>query len=244
MFKCRWFLTILILGFLGLYGISSVAEAEGEYSLWISPIVSANPGEAGVCLYLVSSKPDSVAGFDVLVQFNPELLTVTSVEPTCRFQHFGYDLSLPGRAKITARRHVPDSVAISSLAPGVDTLGCILVRITSQDLLIDIETQVGFLENPGTPDVDNKLILPDSSFVYEPDLELTNGSVLIKHPLYGDLNDDGYPNTIADAIFFLNFLAGRQELTPRQKANSDVTRDGVQASMSDFINLVAIITEN
>jgi hypothetical protein len=88
------------------------------------------------------------------------------------------------------------------------------------------------------------LIAPDSSFIEEPDLELTDGSVFIRHPLYGDVNDDGYPYTIADAIFFLNFLAGRQGLTPRQKANSDVTRDGIQASMSDFINLVAIITEN
>lgn len=244
MFKCRWFLTILLLGILSLYGISSVLRAEGDYSLWISQTVLANPGEAGVRLYLVVSTPDSVAGFDVLVQFNPELQTPASVKPACRFQLFNYDLSLPGKAKIIARRHVPDSVALSPLAPGVDTLGCILMKVTSQDLLIDMETPVEFSENPGTSDPDNRLIAPDGSFIYEPDLELTNGSVLIRHPLYGDVNDDGYPHTIADAIFFLNFLAGRQGLTPRQKANSDVTRDGAQASMSDFINLLGIITEN
>jgi hypothetical protein len=244
MFKCRWFLTILILGILDLYGISSVSKAQGDYSLSISQSVSANPGEAGVCLYLVLSKPDSVAGFDLLVQFNPELLIPTLAKPNCRFQLFDYDFSLPGKAKIIARRHVPDSVAISPLAPGIDTLGCILMSITPQDLLIDVEAPVEFSEDPGTPDRDNKLIAPDSSLVYEPDLELIDGSILIRHPLYGDVNDDGYPNTIADAIFFINFLAGKQELTPRQKANSDVTRDGTQASMSDFINLVAIITEN
>jgi hypothetical protein len=244
MFKCRWFLTMLFLGILNLWGANSVTFAQVDYSLWISQSVLANPGEDEVCLYLVLAKLDSVAGFDVLVRFNPELLTVTGVEPTCRFQLFNYDLSPQGGVRIIARRHVSDSTYLSPLSPGRDTLGHISVKITSQDLLVDIETSVEFSEDPKTPYPDNRLITPDSSFIEEPDLELTDGSVFIRHPLYGDVNDDGYPYTIADAIFFLNFLAGRQGLTPRQKANSDVTRDGIQASMSDFINLVAIITEN
>ena len=244
MFKCRWSLTILLLGILNLFWASSGIRAQVDYSLSLSQSVLADPGEDGVCLYLVLTSADSVAGFDVLAEFNPELLTPTLVEPTCRFQLFFYDLSSPDKVRIIARRHVPDSVTLSPLATGVDTLGCILMSITSQDLLIDVETPVEFLEDTETSYPDNRLITPDSSYIEEPDLELTNGSVLIRYPLYGDVNDDGYPNTIADAIFFLNFLAGRQELTPRQKANSDVTRDGVQASMADFIHLVGIITEN
>jgi hypothetical protein len=244
MFKCRWFLTILFLGILNLWGASSVTFAQGDYSLSLSRNVLANPGEGDVCLYLVLAKLDSVAGFDVFVKFNPELLTATGVEPICRFQLFNYDFSLPGEVRIIARRHDSDSTYLSPLPPGSDTLGYISVRITSQDLLVDIEAPVEFSDDPKTSYPDNRLIAPDSSFIEEPDLELNDGSVFIRHPLYGDVNDDGYPNTIADAIFFINFLAGRQGLTPRQKANSDVTRDGIQASMSDFINLVAIITEN
>jgi hypothetical protein len=244
MLKCRWFLTILFWGILNLFLAGSVARAQADYSLSLSQSVLADPGEDGVCLYLVLTSVDSVAGFDVLLGLNPELLTPTMVEPVCRFQLFGYEFSSPGQVKIIARRHVPDSIFLSPLTPGVDTLGRILVRATSQDLLVDVEAPVEFTEDPETPYPDNRLITPDSSFIEEPELELTHGSVFIRHPLYGDVNDDGYPNTIADAIFFLNFLAGGQELTPRQKANSDVTRDGVQASMADFIHLVAIITEN
>jgi hypothetical protein len=265
MFKCRWFLTILFLGILNLFGAGSVTRApvvrqahgstelgevhpeqsrRADPSLSISQSVLANPGEQGVCLYLVLTKLDSVAGFNVLLKFNPELLAPTMVQPTCRFQLFNYDLSSPCEVRITARRHVSDSAWLSPLAPGVDTLGCMLMSITSQDLLTDIEAPVKFSEDPETPDPDNRVITPDSSFIDEPDLELTDGSVFIRHPLYGDINDDGYPYTIADAIFFINFLAGRQELTPRQKANSDVTQDGVQASMADFIQLMVVITEN
>jgi hypothetical protein len=79
MFKCRWFLTILFLGIQNLWGASSVTFAQADYSLRMSQSVRANPGEGDVCLYLVLAKLDSVAGFDVFVKFNPELLTATGV---------------------------------------------------------------------------------------------------------------------------------------------------------------------
>jgi hypothetical protein len=244
MFSYKWFLTILLLGILNLFWASSVVRAQADYSLSLSQTVLADPGEQGVCLYLVLTSADSVAGFDAMLEFNSELLTPNTVESLCRFQLFDYDFSSPEKVRITARRHVSDSVSIPSLAPGLDTLGCISMTITSQDFLIDIETPVVFLDDPETSYPDNRLISPDSSFIEGSDLELINGSVFIRHPLYGDINDDGFSNTIADAIFLLNFLAGRQGLTSRQKANSDVNRDGVQASMADFIRLVTIITEN
>jgi len=244
MFRYRWFLTILFLGILNLFGASSVSRAQANYSLSISKSVLANPGEEGVCLYFVLATTDSMAGFDMFVEYNPELLTPTMIQPTCRFQTFSYYHSSPGKIRITARRHVSDSTYLSPLSPGKDTLLCIFVSITLQDLLIDMETPVEFLEDPQTTDPDNRLITPSGGFIDEPELKLTNGSIFIRYPLYGDINDDGYPNTVADAIFFLNFLAGRQRLTPRQKANSDVNQDGVQASIADFIQLVNIITEN
>jgi hypothetical protein len=244
MFRCGRFLTILLWGILNLVGASSVTQAQVDYSLSISRSVLADPGEQGVRLYFIFTSIDSVAGFDMLVKFNTELLTPTTVQPTCPFQVFNYDLSSPGQVRIVGRRGISDSVFFSPLPPGQDTLGYILVSITPQDLLIDIETPVEFKEDPITPNSDNRLMRSDGSFIEGSDLELTNGSVFIRHPLYGDVNDDGYPNTIADAIFLLNYLSGRQELTPRQKANSDLNRDAVQASMADFMNLVAIITEN
>lgn len=244
MFKSRVFLTILLLGILNLFWTSSLTRAQGEYSLSISQGVLANPGEQGVHLYLVLTKPDSVAGFEALLKFNSELVTAFGVEPACRFQQFNYDLSFPGRVRIIAKKHVADSAYIPPLPEGVDTLGYVLLSVTSQDLLVDVETPVEFWESPGTPYVDNRLLTPEGSFIQSPNLELNQGSVFVRHPLYGDVNDDGYPNTIADVIFLLNFLAGRQKLTPRQKANSDVTRDGVQANMADFIQLVTTITEN
>jgi hypothetical protein len=242
MSRYRWFRTIVLLGLLNLLvaGSSSVAQ---DHSLSLSQGVLANPGEELVRIYLVVSSVDSVAGFDAFLECNPELLAITGVEATRRFQLFGYHVFSPDRLDIMARRHAADSVYLGPLAPGLDTLACVYVSVSSQDLLLDVETPVELVENPGTSDPDNALVEPDSSLITPPELGLNNGSVFIRYPLYGDVNDDGMPYTIADAVFFLNFFAGRQRLTPRQRANSDVTRDGVQASMADLIRLVAVITE-
>ena len=108
---------------------------------------------------------------------------------------------------------------------------------------MDIEAPVSFFEDGTTPFADNRLEISDGSFVTPPELRLNPGGIFIRHPLYGDVNDDGYPYTIADVIFFFNCLAGSQRLTPRQRANSDVNKDGVQASMTVFILLLKIIAE-
>jgi hypothetical protein len=243
MLKYKWRQTIMLLVFFNLTWAPSVTQAQ-DHVLSISQGVLADPGDEAVPLYLVMSSVDSIAGFEAFLEFNSELLTPTGVVATSRFQLFGYHIFSSGQVKIIARRQAADSVYIGPMDPGLDTLACIYMSVTSQDLLVDVETPVEFSEYPQTPHFDNILVAPDSSFIQQPDLGLIDGSVFIRRPLYGDMNDDGKPYTIADAIFFLNFLAGRQKLTPRQRANSDVTRDGAQASMADFIRLVTIITED
>ena len=243
MFRRRSFLTIVCLGILNLGGLFSLGLAQGDFSIYLSAGVVADPGQAGVPLYMVLSSVDSIAGIDMLLEFDLELLTCSSVKLLSRFQYVSYDTSLPERIRIVGRRHHPDSTYLAPLAPGTDTLGLIWINVTSQDLLLDVEVPVSFFEDLGTPFADNRLVRSDSSFITPPELTLTDGSVLIRHPLYGDVNDDGYAYTIADAIFFFNFLAGSQKFSSRQMANSDVNKDGVQASMADFLELIRVIVE-
>lgn len=242
MFRHKGYLTILCLGILNLAGLCSLGFAQVDFSISLGSGVVTDPGGQAT-LYFVLGSPDSIAGVDMLLEFDPYLLTYSWVELLPRFQHASYDHSVPGRLRVVVRRHHPDSTYLSPLPPGTDTLGFIWLNVTSQDLLLDLETTVSFFEDPGTPFVDNRLARSDGSFVTPPELRLTHGSVFIRHPLYGDVNDDGYAYTIADAIFFFNYLAGSQKLTPRQRANSDVNKDGVQASMTDFIQLIKVIAE-
>ncbi len=239
----RIFRCIACLAALGLLAVCAPGSARGDFSISLGSPVEADAGQLGLQMHFVLTNSDSVAGVDVLIEFDPGMLSCSGVSFLTRFQHTTYDNSVPGKLRIVARRHHPDSSHLSPLGPGTDTLGIIWLKVTPQDLLSDLEVPVSFVEDAVTPFVDNRLVKSDSSFVTPPELELTEGSVLIRYPLHGDVNDDGYVFTIADAIFFFNYLSGTQGLSSRQKANSDINRDGVQASMTDFIRLITVIAE-
>jgi hypothetical protein len=241
--KARVSRSIACLAFIGVLAICVPASSRGEFSLSLDSPVEADPGQLGLRMHFVLTKSDSVAGMDMLMEFDPGMLNCSSVSFLTRFQHATYDNSLPGKLRIVARRHHPDSTHLSSLGPGTDTLGVIWLQVTSQDLLTDLTVPFDFFDDGATPFADNRLVKSDSSFVSPPELELVDGSVFIRYPLYGDVNDDGYVFTIADAIFLFNYLSGIQELSSRQRANSDINRDGVQAGMTDFIQLITVIAE-
>jgi hypothetical protein len=237
------FLTIVCLVGVSMGAFSFTGIAHGAYSLSLSSGVVADPGQTGVPVYFILTSSSSLEGMDMLLDYERDILTCGSIELLTRFQYMSYDITPQGKIRIILRRHHPDSTSIPPLAPGTDTLGLIRMNVTSQDLLVDVETAVSFFENPLTPFSDNRLVESDSSFLVPPQLTLTDGSVFIRHPLYGDVNDDGYGNTIADVIFFINFLAGNQNLSSRQRANSDVNKDGVQGNTSDFVELLRKIEE-
>lgn len=237
------FRSIAGLAVFGVLAVCVPASARGEFSISLGSPVEADAGQLGLPMHFVLIKSDSVAGVDMLMEFDPGMLSCRSVSFLTRFQHAVYDNSVPGKLRIVARRHHPDSIHLSPLGPGTDTLGFIKLEVTSQDLLSDLDVPFSFLEDAATPFADNRLVKSDSSFVTPPELGLTDGSVFIRYPLYGDVNDDGYVFTIADAIFFFNYLSGSQGFTSRQKANSDINGDGVQASMTDFIRLITVIVE-
>ncbi len=243
MCRQRIFRSIVCLAVLNALAVWAPVVARGDFSISLGSPVEADPGQLGLPMPFVLTKSDSVAGMDMLMEFDPGMLSCKSVSFLTRFQYATYDNSVPGRLRIVARRHHPDSSHLSPLGPGTDTLGFIWLEVTSQDLLSDLEVPFSFFEDAATPFIDNRLVKSDSSFITPPELGLTDGSVFIRYPLHGDVNDDGYVFTIADVIFFFNYLSGSQKLSSRQKANSDVNRDGVQASMTDFIRLITVITE-
>ncbi len=244
MFKHVILLTIVCVGVWIMAGFPSLCHAQGDYTLTVSHRVAADPGQTNVPVYLVLTSSSPIGGADIFLQYDRNLLTCSGVTWLTRFQYIICDTSISGKIRIILRRHRADSTSLGPLPSGTDTLGAVKMNVTTTDLLADMETPIGFWENPLTPHEDNRLVKSDSSFIVPPGLTLQEGSVLIRHPLYGDINDDGYPYTIADVIFLVNSLLGNQSLTSRQRANSDVNKDGVQGSMADFIELIKIVAED
>jgi hypothetical protein len=242
MLKHHWLWRVFILSVFCLQALTTMGLAQGEYSIELEDGVVADPGQT-VPLGLVVTSPDSVAGLDVLVEFDPEILTFSWFEALRRFQLVTVATPQPGRVTLTLRKQHPDSSGLSALAPGTDTLCQIGLTVTTQDLLADVHSAVEFVEDGGTPFDDNRLVRTDSSFVVAPGLQRNDGGILIRHPLYGDVNDDGFAATVADIIFLANYLGGTQQLTSRQRSNADVNRDGFQAGMADFTELIRMVVE-
>jgi hypothetical protein len=240
MLKKLIFRSIVIMGL--VWGLGSSSRAQDNYELSLSYRVTADPGQTEVPVYLVLTTPTQLGGVDVFLQYDRSLMACSAVNWLMRFQYIVCDTSLTGKIRIGLRRHRADSTYITSIPAGTDTLGVVKMTVFTADLLTDVETTVRFWENPITPQEDNRLTKVDSTFVVPPALILREGSVVIRHPLYGDVNDDGYPSTIADVIFFVNYLVGSQSFTPRQRANSDVNQDGALGSMADFVDLIKKVT--
>lgn len=242
MLKHHWLWRVFILSVFCLQALTTMGLAQGEYSMELEEGVVADPGQT-VPLGLVVTSPDSVAGLDVLVEFDPEVMTFSWFEALRRFQLITVATPQPGRVKLTLRRQHPDSTGLPALAPGTDTLGQMGLTVTTQDLLTDVHSAVDFVEDEETPFNDNRLVRNDSSFVVPPELQRNNGGVFVRYPLYGDVNDDGFAGTVADIIFLANYLGGTQQLTSRQRANADVNKDGFQAGMADFTELIQMVVE-
>jgi len=74
-------------------------------------------------------------------------------------------------------------------------------------------------------------------------LECGNIKVMNEHNVvYGDLNLNGYPNEVGDAVVYANYLTNPDpEWSLRQKFASDVNRDGYQITIADLIYMINII---
>jgi len=244
-----WFLVLIgiqIFLFSGAKGENYLlgfnAETGDTFELKISSEVFASPGEENVAVPISLLSSDSVYSFNLFLTFDPSILTPTMVVPALFFQYFDFDINDPGKIGITAKVDVPQAPPhIPPIPPGNTVLLNILFNITSRDLGSDYLCPINFADDYSTPFPDNFLGISNGYVVTVPKLILTDGAILIRSPLYGDLNLDGIPYTVPDAILFINFLLGRESLNSEQLINSDVNRDGLLGTVADLIFLIDVL---
>ena len=70
--------------------------------------------------------------------------------------------------------------------------------------------------------------------------KVVDGTVSIGNYL-GDVNTDDEPNTIADAVYYINNLMGTQELNDFELDASDVNQDEIPATIADVVFMINIM---
>lgn len=219
----------------------SPAVPTDTYEINFGPLIEAIPGEPDLLIPIRISVSQPTIGVNLILSYDPSLLTPTVVAPNMFFQNFEVDLSFFGRIYINLLTDLPPPPPIPPIE-GDTVIAWISCLVTSEDLGYDLLTNLTFFEDPNTPYPDNSLLLEDGTWIVQPNLSLIRGDILIIHPLYGDININGYSFEIGDAVTFLNFFMDLTEFNRRQYANSDCNRDGIQASIADLVYLLAVVS--
>ena len=211
------------------------------YQIDFGPMHEAFPGEMQLFIPVYANVTQPAVGVNILLVYDPTLLTPNNIAPNMFFQSFVVDNSVPGRISINLLTNLPPPPAIPPIM-GDTIIAWIDCRVTTEDLGYDFLTHFSFYDDPVTPYPDNSILLEDGNWIVPPTLSLVQADILIISPLYGDINVNGYAFEIGDAIAFLNYFMGQIEFSRRQYANSDCNRDGVQASIADLVYLLGVVS--
>jgi hypothetical protein len=211
------------------------------YQISFGPQMEAIPGDPAFLVPLRISVTQPTDIIELIFSYDPVLLTPTLLAPNMFFQSFTYDKSMPGLIRMALTTDLPPPQYIPPIL-GDTIFGWISFRVTTRDIGYDYLTHITYYEDPITPYPDNHIVLDNRDIIASPPLELVQGDILVWHPNYGDINLNGYPFEIGDAVLFLNYFMGLTQFSRRQYANSDCNRDGIQASISDLVFMLRRIS--
>ncbi len=210
------------------------------YELYVDPLTEAFPGQDDLLIPLSVSLTEPAVGINVTMIYDPSLISPILIAPNFFYQSFQVDLSEQGRLTINLLTDLPPPPEVPPIE-GDTVFAWLLCEVSIEDPGYDVMTFLDFYEDPYTPYPDNSILLENGGWVTPPALALLSGDILVFSPLYGDININGFPYEIGDAVTFMNYFMGLTEFNARQYANSDCNRDGIQASIADLVFLLCVI---
>jgi len=226
---------------ISLAGAGDPPSLTDDYEISFGPQWSAIPGDPAFLLPINVSFSQPTVRINLILTYDPTRLTPTVLAPNIFVQSFVYDIPQPGRITLAMVTDLPPPPDVPPIL-GDTIVAWISFRVTSQFIGFDYLTTIDFFEDPATPYIDNYIVLENNDIIAQPLLVLGRGEIIIRLPRYGDINLNTYPWEIGDAVTFLNFFMGQTAFTRQQYANSDCNRDGIQASISDLVFLLRVIS--
>lgn len=191
---------------------------------------------------LVNSDP--VAGIEISVKFDPlEYTFLEASRKDCRTEKWEYfacyekTKSQTHYIKIVGIADFPNDVNVLPLSSDSGAIVYLRFRLTTDPYLNGFLLPLEFFSYDFT---DNTLSTPRGQFIPQENIDLTNGGVWLnsEKTLVGDINQNGLPFDVGDAVLLAGYLSGTSKLSTQQLINSDVNQDGRMASISDLVFLI------
>lgn len=192
-----------------------------------------------------------VSGFNLLVYYDPAVLTFTSASKDgTRADYFGsyivteMDGGLPGYLRIVGNAGA--SGVGTPMAAGSGAISTMAFKVSSSVDYSGMSIPVRFMFLDAPTNNDNTLKdsvgtkIPQTGITYADGVVQINSIGIIR---IGDINLNGLAFEIADAVYFTNYFlspAGHP-FNALQYANSDVNLDGYAATVADLVRLITTI---
>jgi hypothetical protein len=192
---------------------------------------------------------DQVAGMELLVQFDPTVFTLLDVFTTGTrtedWEYFSYKekpWGLYQQVRIVGIADYPNQFDVDPLLPDSGAIAYLKFKATNDPYLNGFLIPLEFYSFDLT---DNTLSTSRGGFITQEMISLNQGGVLLnkENTLIGDINENGIPFEVGDAVKLAAYLSGMISLTPQQMINSDVNQDGHMATISDLVFLIRSIVE-
>lgn len=188
----------------------------------------------------------AVGGFEILINYPPEALTLNGVTRTGRIGSFeffrvNYDDSGPGTARIVGVADIRNGLISPPLQPGTGPIFFLEMSVSSDENLIGVDLPITFIN---LDESDNTLSDSTGYLLIHP--QLTNGTVSVIGPddfQVGDINLNGVPFEVGDAVLFVNHLTNPAlfPFNSVQREASDVNSDGIPETVADLVYLINIV---
>jgi len=199
------------------------------------PVALNNPGMSS-----------AVGAFEILVGWNPMVLTLNSVIRSGRTGSFEYFHVAPdgggdGTVRVVGIADLSFGDVTPPLQPDTGTIFYMDFSVSGDESLIGVDLPVEFInldltDNTVTDSTGYLLVRPDQ----------INGVLSIIGPddvLTGDINLNGVPYEVGDVVLFVNHIINPSEFpfNAIQREASDVNADGIPETIADLVLLINIV---
>jgi hypothetical protein len=189
-----------------------------------------------------------VAGFHLLIDYDPSLLTPLSIQRDSIRTKNWYPFVAQGvdYGRLFIKCHAESAIPGSDPMPPGDGAVAYLRFLTCPNPNFAGQfSRVEFKILDSLSNTENIIFQPDGTILPRSQVSLTSGSILIKKydALVGDLNLNLVAMEIGDAVYYTNYFLNptNYPLNGKRWVNSDVNQDGAPGTIGDLVYLLRII---
>jgi len=189
---------------------------------------------------------DSVGRMKLLLHFDPSALSLLSVSKAntriSNWEYFQHITNQPavGDVQILAQADILDTMVTKPMPPGEGVVANLSFRIILDPTPLSLLASIRFKFTDSTDNTFGGLF--GQKFISQDKISYNDGGILIRgfDKLLGDINLNGIPYEVGDAVLFSKFLIDpvAYPFNQEQELNSDVNEDGICCSLADFVVLL------